>query len=245
MDDAELVGGVLVTARNPQETAFFLKELLLQPVIDHVAVLRAGLDPALVEALRDRMDSEPARIEAACREGAAWVLGRRSIGFEAPWELVASLPQGTDLPSGLRRSTGETMTQIVVEATETLRLAVPFIDRSGLLFLGEALAAATARGVALEILLPTRSSNADDALAELERLIRLEGAVKNFSTSRLMPDSPWAHLKVLASDASVAYVGSANVTGAGLAGRNLELGVLVRGHAVLVIENILKLFRQS
>ncbi len=44
-------------------------------------------------------------------------------------------------------------------------------------------------------------------------------------------------------DGVAAYVGSANVTAAGLAGRNLELGVLVRGSKVAVIEGLLDLYQ--
>ena len=58
-------------------------------------------------------------------------------------------------------------------------------------------------------------------------------------------DAPWAHLKVLTSDSMSAYIGSANVTGAGIGGHNLELGVLVRGGPVLVVEQILDMFRRE
>jgi phosphatidylserine/phosphatidylglycerophosphate/cardiolipin synthase-like enzyme len=133
---------------------------------------------------------------------------------------------------------------LATHAQATLRLAAPFIDRPGLAFVGEALAAATSRGVSLEILLPTRSTHADDALEELEATIRRDGAVENLRISRLRFDAPWAHLKVMTSDGAAAYIGSANVTGAGIAGHNLELGVLVRGPDVGVVEKILDLFRE-
>jgi hypothetical protein len=50
---------------------------------------------------------------------------------------------------------------------------------------------------------------------------------------------------VLSCDSTAAYIGSANITGAGIAGHNLELGVLVRGPAVAVVEEVLDLFRQD
>jgi phosphatidylserine/phosphatidylglycerophosphate/cardiolipin synthase-like enzyme len=244
MDHAELVGGVLVDAADPRAAARRLAELLVAPRLDRVAVSRAGLHPQLVEVLRARIGFDAGEVETACQEGAAWVLGRRSMVVAAPWDLVASLPSGTALPPGLRHTTGETLIKLVAEAHQTLRLASPFIDRSGLTFLGDALAAATARGVALEILHPTRSTHSDDALGELESTIRDSGTVTNLRTSRLRLDAPWAHLKVLTSDGTAAYIGSANVTGAGLAGRNLELGVLVRGPAVVIVEQILDLYRE-
>jgi phosphatidylserine/phosphatidylglycerophosphate/cardiolipin synthase-like enzyme len=110
--------------------------------------------------------------------------------------------------------------------------------------MAEALASATTRGVRLEILLPTRSTHADDALNDLTATIAAEGRSANFSVSRLREDAPWAHLKVLTSDSEAAYIGSANVTGAGIGGRNLELGVLVRGEPVLVVERVLDTYRR-
>jgi phosphatidylserine/phosphatidylglycerophosphate/cardiolipin synthase-like enzyme len=59
----------------------------------------------------------------------------------------------------------------------------------------------------------------------------------------MTPDAPFSHLKVMVVDASTAYIGSANITAAGLAGRNLELGVLVRGGRVDLIDRILDLYR--
>ena len=58
-------------------------------------------------------------------------------------------------------------------------------------------------------------------------------------------DGPFSHLKVMVVDSSSAYVGSANLTAAGLGGRNLELGVVVRGRRVRVIETILDTYEGS
>ena len=245
MDDAELVGGVLDDAPDPRDAAHQLTDLLLAPLPDPAATARAGLHPELVEVLRARLGDDPDRVITACRQGAAWVLGRRSVTAQEPWDLVASLPTGTDLPAGLTRTTGETMVQLVVEATATLRLASPFIDRPGLSFLCEPLAVATSRGVRLEILLPTRSSHADDALKDLERAVIRDGSIDHLRMSRFRSDAPWSHLKVLTADALVAYIGSANITRAGLAGHNLELGVLVRGPGVQVVEQVLDIYRET
>ncbi len=124
-------------------------------------------------------------------------------------------------------------------------LVVLFVVLRRMAFIGDALAAATSRGVSFEILLPTRSTHADDALDELDATIRRDGAIGNFRVSRLRFDAPWVHLKVLTSDSLAAYIGSANVTGAGIAGHNLELGVLVRGATVSVVESILELYREQ
>jgi phosphatidylserine/phosphatidylglycerophosphate/cardiolipin synthase-like enzyme len=245
VDDAELIGGVLVDCPDPRASAVQLATLLSAPIPDRPAAMRAGLDPDLVDVLRNRLTLDGDRAALLCQQAAAWVLGRRSIVVTEPWDLVASLPGGSPLPIGLRRTTGETLVQLVVGATRTLRLAAPFIDRPGLGFIGDALAAATSRDVHLEILLPTRSTHADDALDELQLTIRTSGAPPNFTVSRLRFDAPWAHLKVLSADSLAAYIGSANVTGAGLAGHNLELGVLVRGYGVTVVERILDMYRED
>jgi phosphatidylserine/phosphatidylglycerophosphate/cardiolipin synthase-like enzyme len=170
-------------------------------------------------------------------------MGRRSVTVAEPWELVASLPARTPLPIGLRRTTGETLVQLAVGATRTLRLAAPFIDQVAITFLADSLAAATARSVSLEVLLPTRSTHAGSALGELEQIIRTEGDITRLSVAALRDDAPWAHLKVLSADATAAYIGSANVTAAGIGGRNLELGILVRGIAVATVEEVLDLYR--
>jgi phosphatidylserine/phosphatidylglycerophosphate/cardiolipin synthase-like enzyme len=244
VDDAELVGGVLVDCEDPRAAAVLLTELLLAPRLDRAAAARASLEPDLVDVLRARLGGDADRIPSLCQEAAAWVLGRRSVAVADPWDLVASLPAAAALPTGLRRTTGETLIQLVVQATRSLRLAAPFIDRPGLSFMGDALAAATERGVQLEILLPTRSTHADGALDDLSATIARVGRSSNFAVSTLRDDAPWAHLKVLTADSESAYIGSANVTGAGIGGHNLELGVLVRGAHVGVVERILDMFSQ-
>jgi hypothetical protein len=245
MDDAELVGGVLVDAIDLPKAAQSLARLLAFPRFDRAAARAAGFDPNLVGVLRNQLGTDSHRIELACLQGAAWVTGRRSVVQIDPWDLVASLPAGIRLPPGLRRTTGETLMQLVTQSTKSLRLVAPFIDWLGLSFLSDALSAATARGVDLQILLPTRSSHAADALRELKAKIAHDGNITSFSTATLRLDAPWAHLKVVSSDSVDAYIGSANVTGAGIAGSNLELGILVHGHAVAVVEHLLDDFRQS
>jgi len=93
--------------------------------------------------------------------------------------------------------------------------------------------------------LPTRSTHAGDALDELEATIRRDGDVANYAVASLRFDAPWAHLKVLSCDSVAAYIGSANVTGAGIAGPNLELGILVRGPAVAVVERVLDIYQET
>lgn len=244
MHDAELVGGVLYAAPDPWSTAHDLAGLLTASRADRPQASGFGLDPDLVEVLRAHFRGDRQRIDTACDLGAAWVLGRRSAVSVEPWDLVASLPRNTPLPPGLTRTTGETLVQLVTQSTMSLRLAAPFIDLPGISHLADALAAATARGVLLEILLPTRSTHAGGALHELRATIARDGRSANLAVTALRDDAPWAHLKALTADSRAAYIGSANVTGAGLAGPNLELGILVRGPGVAVVERVLDLFRE-
>ena len=245
MEDAELVGGVLLDTADPARAAQHLADLLLTPARDPLKASQIGLDPDLVEVLRTRMAGDEERIVAACHAGAAWVLGRRSVPAKETWELVGSLPGGTALPSGLQRTTGETLTQLVTQSKRTLRIAVPFIDHPGLSYLGDALVAATTRGVTVEILLPTRSTHANNAIHHLADTIHRRGALDQLQVVRLHPDAPWTHLKVITSDSSSAYIGSANITQAGIGGNNLELGVLVHGPTVSVVERIIDLYRAN
>jgi phosphatidylserine/phosphatidylglycerophosphate/cardiolipin synthase-like enzyme len=245
LEDAEIVGGVLVDAPDPGVAATTLMSLVTSNEVDAAAARKHGFEPELVAVLRRRFGADPKRIERACELGAAWVMGRRSLASPEPWDLVASLPPGTPLPDGLRRTTAETLMRLVSESTTTLRIIAPFVDWVGLSFLADALSAATARGVRLRILLPTRSTHSAEALDALEATIVRDGNADNYSVAALRADAPWAHLKVISSDAVTAYIGSANVTGAGIAGRNLELGILVRGPAVKVVEQILDIFTQG
>jgi phosphatidylserine/phosphatidylglycerophosphate/cardiolipin synthase-like enzyme len=244
MNDAELLGGVLCDTANPYSAASVLASLLRGDHPDPLTARRAGLDPELVRVVRSRLAGDPERIEMACQLGAAWVMGRRSAATPDPWDLVASLPTGVDLPAGLHHTTGETLMALIVGAVTSIRLVSPFIDRIGLTFLEDALASATLRDVQVEVLLPTRSTHALDALAVLRNTIAEHGDRRRLTISMLRTDAPWAHLKVLTSDSTQAYIGSANVTGRGITGPNLELGVLVRGPAVVVVERILDRFRQ-
>jgi len=75
-------------------------------------------------------------------------------------------------------------------------------------------------------------------------VIALDGDLARCTVAALRDDAPWAHLKAQTADSCAAYIGSANVTAAGLAGSNLEVGILVRGPAVAVIERVLELLRE-
>lgn len=243
MDEAALFGGVLYEAQDPMAMAPILADLLMSSQVDKDRVRKLGLEPALVESLRHGLTGDRAAIEVACIKGAAWVLGHRSATRHDSWELVASLPPDAHLPLGLRRTTAETLVMVVCEAERCLRFSAPYIDPRGIAIVSEAIAAATTRGVAVEVFRP-RSKQGIRAVDELQSAIVTAGDPGRLCIVRMAAEAPWSHLKVVVSDGSTAYIGSANFTGAGLVGRNLELGVLVRGYQVRVIERVLDIYRE-
>jgi len=244
VEEAELVGGVLFDADDPVAAAQVLMELLTSVQPDSALARGAGLEPVLVESLKRKLPTDRGSLEMACATGAAWVLGRRSSMTEELWEVVASLPVGVPLPPGLRRTTGETMIGLASMARNRIRFAAPYIDESGISFLTDSIVAATRRGVTVELFDPESWEPARAATAALSEAVAANGDPARFRLVRTAAEAPFAHLKVMVVDASAAYIGSANITGAGLAGRNLELGVLVKGSQVAAIDRVLDLYQE-
>src|SRR5581483_6828612 len=207
-------------------------------------VRRLGLDPELVDVLRRRLPADPAARELACLAGAAWVAGRRSMVNVEPWALVATLPPGIALPDGVRRATAETLIGLISGARESLFITAPFIDEAGMTVLVESLVAATSRDVRVLLIAPGRSRFAAAALDLLRAAVATRGDLGRLEVRSLDPEGPWAHLKVVVADHTAAYIGSANLTGPGLAGRNLELGVLVKGPDARVVDDILQMWME-
>jgi phosphatidylserine/phosphatidylglycerophosphate/cardiolipin synthase-like enzyme len=246
MNVAELVGGALFDASDPINAGAALAELLQVPDPDGAKARLRGFDPAVVRSLRRRLPADRASIEQACAQGSAWVLGRRSAPPGESWEAVATVPHGLRaLPRGLRRTTGETLVGLTTDARERIRLSAPYVDEQGINFLSDALAAATVRGVEVRLFDPIGWAPARAAMAALRDAVARTGDSSKLRLVRASFAAPFAHLKVVVVDGRAAYVGSANVTGAGLAGRNLELGVLVRGAQVLTIEALLDLYQAA
>jgi phosphatidylserine/phosphatidylglycerophosphate/cardiolipin synthase-like enzyme len=242
VNEAELVGGVLFDADDPVEAARQLVELLTAAQVDPQRARQVGLEPVLVESLKRSLPTDRAAVEIACASGGAWVMGRRSARADETWEVVASLPARAPLPDGLRRTTGETMIGLASTAQRKIRLAAPYVDEPGIGFLSDSIAAATRRGVEVELFEPRSWEPARAATAALTEAVAQNGDPTRFRLVRTTVDAPFAHLKVMVVDSSSAYIGSANITAAGLAGRNLELGVVVHGNQVAVIDRILDLY---
>lgn len=238
MEDAATVGGALYSSQDPNAAAPILARAISGDAVPDELLRRHGLDQRLIGALRIALPHDPERVRLACELGAAWVLGRRSIAPEKDWELVASMPSGA-IPRGLNHATGETFISLIAESTKDVRFIAPFVDTYGLEVLKDSLAGAMDRGVQIEIFEPRDWPAATPALAELRRFARARSCEEFLHIIQVKEEGPWPHLKVMTVDERAAYIGSANITGAGLGGRNLELGVVIRGGHVTVINAIL------
>jgi phosphatidylserine/phosphatidylglycerophosphate/cardiolipin synthase-like enzyme len=245
VDEIALVGGVLYDARDPVAASEELARLLTSSDLDPQHIRELGFEPSLIQALRRTLPPDPAAVSLACTRGAAWVLGRRSNASDESWHLVASLPYDVGLPLGIRRTTAETLIGLMSEARHLLRVAAPYVDREGIGIFVDAIAAATARGVQVEVIGPPRWPPAAAAFELLKEAVLREGQQSHLRITQARADAPWAHLKVVAVDEVAAYIGSANLTGAGLVGRNLELGVVIRGVRVAAVSSLLKLFVET
>lgn len=244
MDEEAVFGGVLYQAQALDSATNILAEALISPsAVAPRALRQAGLEPTLVDSLRAMVFRDPDHIRIACEKGAAWVRGRRSAERADRWELVASLPPDAQLPRGLRRTTAETLVVLATEATTALRFTAPYVDIAGIGILTDAIAGATARGVDVEVFEPKGWAPAAEAMFALRSTVAHAGDPGQLRVVQTAADAPWAHLKVVVADSRLAYIGSANITGAGLAGRNFELGVIVYGAEVAVIDRLLDLYR--
>ena len=240
LNRAELIGGVLHASRDPEAAAEILYEALRGTVPISEALQEHQLEPALVAIAEHELASED-DVEKLrwCRAGAAWVLGRRSAPTSSQmWEPVVTYPPSLRLPMGTERATGETLVTVIRAARSVIRIVSPFVDREAIDYLSGAITGAASRGAATSLVL-TRSERSVAAARYADERFRtlVPQPMIRFASEHTL----WPHLKVVTVDGSSAYVGSANFTGAALAGRNLELGVLVRGSGVALIDNVLDL----
>ena len=181
------------------------------------------------------VDDEARQLLLHC--GAAWALGLRAS--PAPeygeWRAVVS---GSDLgPPDFPNRTGETLIQLIMSARRTIRFAPAYFDAAAARYLGPSIAAASERGVEVKVVIVEQLER-EAAAAELEMLVAERGDGERLGVLRGAARDWFAHMKVLSVDAGAAYVGSANSTISGLT-TNFELGTLVKGPGVAIIEAFL------
>ena len=240
----ELVGGALVDCTDPVKASRHLLAALLSPTRPTKAELSGTeLDVELVDSLRRELTGGDVELAVACARGAAWAMGRQSGLSDDSWEPVLTGDAPLVLPAGIQRTTAETMTSLINAARSRVRFVAPFFDVSGASFLAEPLAAATSRGVDVELYLPPDLAAKRAPVNVVVAAVRRDGAPERFRVFAASTSGPWPHLKVMVSDSSAAYVGSANITEKGLREGNLEFGVLLTGPQVAIIDGVIDLIR--
>jgi len=183
------------------------------------------------------------RLDADRSEAAAVALDLvgdsfRSLGHSAGWALVATLPQELRSlidPPPLRQ-TGGVLLELIDGCSLDLQLAMPFVDDAAVAYLLEALLGAGRRGTAASVITSTNNGRKFSELAR--RWPRgSSGAFRVIEVATHL--SPLgSHAKALVVDRSRGYVGSANLTSAGL-GRNIEIGVEITGPQVTDLSRVL------
>lgn len=162
-------------------------------------------------------------------------------------DIVATLPQGLNLPPRAAPPVqlAASLHRLVVDATQQLIILNPFFETTGLQFLHGALEAAARRGVAITVVTRDLSDMGTPnrrALLNLNQQLLAAGlqrrlSVYNYHVGQEHQTVQTLHAKMVISDETAAYVGSANLTQYGL-GRHLEVGVLLRGPQVAALANI-------
>lgn len=181
---------------------------------------------------------DPARAESV---GIALELAADSFdpfGTAPFWAPVATLPSELRAllhPPPVRQTAG-VLLELVDRAREEVRLAAPFVDPHAVGFLTESLIAAGRRGVDVSVV---TSVGQGARFTEMAERWRAEGRA-GLSVTEVQTDvSPLgSHAKVLVVDGERGYVGSANLTAAGL-GRHVEIGVELAGPQVAELTKVL------
>lgn len=227
-------GALLLASRNPIHAADAVLSYVRSP--DGIArrtLERVGIRPQSVDDFRSLFPSDPMALGASASCGAYWALGHRARPeHQGRWFPVMS---GTDLDHDeFDRRTGETLTGLIARACDRLRLFSAYVDAPGLRALAPAIAGATARGVCVD-LITVRRLERDGAPDLLQSLVDAAGDGSRLAVHRLAGMTWFPHLKLLTADGAYAYIGSANMTFAGMT-TNFEVGALVEGDAVLAYE---------
>ena len=156
-------------------------------------------------------------------------------------ELVITAPEpyAESLAYATRcRSTVGVLVQLFAEAERNVVIAAPFVDANAIFDMGvlsAAIKAALSRGISVDFL----STKPNVEAPRVRRFAEsFQGQVKlyhpvfpQFQVSQL-----GSHAKFCISDATAAYVGSANLTGPGL-NQHFEMGLLVRGRPAAAIRD--------
>jgi phosphatidylserine/phosphatidylglycerophosphate/cardiolipin synthase-like enzyme len=181
---------------------------------------------------------DPVRAEAV---GTALELAADSfdpLGTAPFWAPVATLPlQLRELlhPPPLRQTAG-VLLELIDASREEVRLAAPFVDPLAVGFVAGSLVAAGRRGVDVTVVTSIEQGSRFSAMAAGWGVDPRAGLRIVEVQTDLSPLG--SHAKVLVVDGKRGYVGSANLTAAGL-GRHIEIGVELAGPQVAELTKIL------
>ncbi|GFP31792.1 cardiolipin synthase C [Candidatus Hakubella thermalkaliphila] len=170
-------------------------------------------------------------------------------------ELCATFSKSLPLDTQIRQSIlslAAVLHRLITEAEQEILILNPFFERAGFDCLASALLAAANRGAATTIVtyqLSNLGSVNHQVLSSLARQAATLGLGDHFTfweyeqieERRVVPA---AHAKVLLSDGKSAYIGSANLTGHGMA-RLLEIGVLLPGSQVGQLRQVFRAILES
>lgn len=162
----------------------------------------------------------------------------RTLGPATGWALVATLPR--ELRSLLDpppvRQTGGVLLELIDAGTSDIQLAMPFVDETAVEYLLTALVEAGRRGARVIVVTSTTNGRKFAALVrQWPREASAELRVTEVAT-HLSPLG--SHAKAIVVDQIRGYVGSANLTSAGLS-RNIEIGVELFGPQVADLSRLL------
>jgi phosphatidylserine/phosphatidylglycerophosphate/cardiolipin synthase-like enzyme len=186
--------------------------------------------------------TEERRLDAAAGREVATALRLVGDSFEPRpvpdrWALVATVPPDVAVRPPMRRTAGVIVNRIE-RARRSLLLAAPFVDASALQFLAAPLLSAARRGVRVRMLTSADSAPAVRELGERWPADSAGGPLIVTTTPATTLSTLGSHAKVVVADGERAYVGSANLTAAGL-GRHVELGVEIEGAEVQELSRLL------
>ncbi|AZN39560.1 phospholipase D-like domain-containing protein [Paenibacillus albus] len=173
----------------------------------------------------------------------------RSQLFSETPVLLATVPQHFSHNMDLENQIEDlfsTIHKLITDSREEIILASPFFEEEGVNMLANTLQYAIRRGVKVKIITRRTSEN----ISIIKKLIsNIDGGLrKNLLIyeyrERIEGESFTFHAKVLVSDRSRAYLGSANFTQYGFE-RNIELGVLLKGKQVIPLYSLLNIMLSS
>lgn len=185
-----------------------------------------------------RLDSRRAESVATALELAADSFS--ALGTARFWAPVATVPNELRpllRPPPLRQTAG-VLLDLVDRATHEIWLAAPFVDAHAVDFLAESLLGAGRRSVSVAIVTsPGQSAHFVRLAQRWNANAPVRGRLRVCEVQTHL-SSLGSHAKVIVIDAEYGYVGSANLTAAGL-GRHVEIGVEVAGPQVAELTRVL------